>query len=120
MEEMKSKIRIRNLNLFYGGFQALHDINLNIPENEITAFIGPSGCGKSTLLKSINRMNDMVEGCKITGEIDIGGKNILDRKIDVNLAEKRGNGLPEAESVSDEHLRQHRLRASHPRNHEES
>lgn len=87
-EEIKSKIRIRNLNLFYGGFQALHDINLNIPENEITAFIGPSGCGKSTLLKSINRMNDMVEGCRITGEIEIGGKNILDRKIDVNLLRK--------------------------------
>lgn len=87
-EEIKSKIRIKNLNLFYGGFQALHDINLNIPENEITAFIGPSGCGKSTLLKSINRMNDMVEGCRITGEIEIGGKNILDRKIDVNLRRK--------------------------------
>lgn len=87
-EEIKSKIRIKNLNLFYGGFQALHDISLNIPENEITAFIGPSGCGKSTLLKSINRMNDMVEGCRITGEIEIGGKNILDRKIDVNLLRK--------------------------------
>lgn len=87
-EEIKSKIRIKNLNLFYGGFQALHDISLNIPENEITAFIGPSGCGKSTLLKSINRMNDMIEGCRITGEIEIDGKNILDRKIDVNLLRK--------------------------------
>ena len=86
--ENKAKIRISNLNLFYGGFQALHDINLDIPGNEITAFIGPSGCGKSTLLKSINRMNDMVEGCRITGGIEIVGKNILDRRIDVNLLRK--------------------------------
>ena len=85
---MENKINIKNLDLFYGDFQALHNINLDIQENQITAFIGPSGCGKSTLLKSINRMNDMVEGCRITGEINIDGKNILDKKVDVNLLRK--------------------------------
>lgn len=64
-----NKIEIKNLDLFYGSFHALKKINLEIPEHQITAFIGPSGCGKSTLLKSINRMNDLVEGCKINGEI---------------------------------------------------
>ena len=68
-----NKIEIKNLDLYYGDFHALKNINLEIPKNQITAFIGPSGCGKSTLLKSINRMNDMVEGCKITGEILIYG-----------------------------------------------
>ena len=68
-----NKIEIKNLDLYYGAFHALKNINLEIPENQITAFIGPSGCGKSTLLKSINRMNDMVEGCRITGEILLNG-----------------------------------------------
>ena len=68
-----NKIEIKNLDLYYGDFHALKNINLEIPENQITAFIGPSGCGKSTLLKSINRMNDMVEGCKIEGKILIKG-----------------------------------------------
>ena len=84
-----NKIEIKNLDLYYGNFHALHNININIPSNEITAFIGPSGCGKSTLLKSINRMNDLVEGCKITGEIIFDGKNILDPSTDVNLLRKR-------------------------------
>ena len=66
---MSYKITIEDVNLYYGGFHALKDISLNIPEREITAFIGPSGCGKSTLLKSLNRMNDLVEGCKITGSL---------------------------------------------------
>lgn len=85
---METKIKIEDLNLFYGNFQALHNINLEIPKNEITAFIGPSGCGKSTLLKSINRMNDMVEGCKIEGKIEIDAKNILDKKTDLNILRK--------------------------------
>lgn len=67
------KITVKNLDLYYGNFQALKSINLNMPEHEITALIGPSGCGKSTLLKSINRMNDLVEGCRITGEIALDG-----------------------------------------------
>ena len=71
-----SKIEITNLNLHYGSFHALKNVNIAIHEKEITAFIGPSGCGKSTLLKSINRMNDLVEGCKIDGEILLDGVNI--------------------------------------------
>jgi phosphate transport system ATP-binding protein len=66
---MTDKIKIENVNLYYGEFQALKNINMNVKENEITAFIGPSGCGKSTLLKSLNRMNDLIEGVKITGRI---------------------------------------------------
>lgn len=83
-----NKIEIKNLDLYYGAFHALKNINLEIPENQITAFIGPSGCGKSTLLKSINRMNDMVEGCKIEGEILLRGENILSKTTDVNLLRK--------------------------------
>lgn len=69
-------ISVAELNLFYGEFQALKNVNMTIKKKEITAFIGPSGCGKSTLLKCFNRMNDLVAGCKINGEIIIGGKNI--------------------------------------------
>ena len=69
-----SKISIKDMNLHYGDFHALKDVNLEIEENKITAFIGPSGCGKSTLLKSINRMNDLVEGCKIDGELLLDGQ----------------------------------------------
>ena len=83
-----NKIEIKNLDLYYGDFHALKNINLEIPENQITAFIGPSGCGKSTLLKSINRMNDMVEGCRIEGEILLRKENILSKSIDVNLLRK--------------------------------
>ncbi len=82
-------VSIRDMNLFYGSFQALKNINMDIPEKKITAFIGPSGCGKSTLIKSLNRMNDLVEGCKITGEIKIGDTNIYERKTD--LARLRKN-----------------------------
>lgn len=82
------KIKISNLDLYYGDFKALKNINLSLPEKEITAFIGPSGCGKSTLLKSLNRMNDLVEGCKITGEILLDGEDIY-KGMDVNLLRKR-------------------------------
>lgn len=82
------KIVIKDMDLHYGDFQALKNVNLNIQEKEITAFIGPSGCGKSTLLKSINRMNDLVEGCKITGELLLDGENIYG-SMDVNLLRKR-------------------------------
>ena len=84
----KDKFTIKDLDLFYGDFQALKKISMHIPEKEITAFIGPSGCGKSTLLKSLNRMNDLVEGCKITGEITLDGVDIY-KNIDVNLLRKR-------------------------------
>ncbi|HHW67032.1 MAG TPA: phosphate ABC transporter ATP-binding protein [Epulopiscium sp.] len=83
-----SKFNINNLNLFYGDFQALKNINMDIPEKEITAFIGPSGCGKSTLLKTLNRMNDLIEGVKITGEVKLDGKDIFS-DIDVIQLRKR-------------------------------
>ena len=82
------KLSIEDMNLFYGNFHALKDINMHIPEKEITAFIGPSGCGKSTLLKSLNRMNDLVEGCKITGRVELDGEDIYG-DMDVNVLRKR-------------------------------
>ena len=82
------KFNISNLDLYYTDFHALKNVNLDLPEKEITAFIGPSGCGKSTLLKSLNRMNDLVEGCKIIGEITLDGVDIY-KNIDVNLLRKR-------------------------------
>ena len=85
---MENKIEIHNMNLHYGDFHALHDINLDIKANEITAFIGPSGCGKSTLLRSLNRMNDLVEGCRITGDIRLDGQDIY-KNCDVNLLRRR-------------------------------
>ena len=83
-----SKISIKNLDLYYSDFKALKNVNLEIEANKITAFIGPSGCGKSTLLKSINRMNDLVEGCRIEGSIELDGQNIF-KGMDVNLLRKR-------------------------------
>ena len=85
---MESKIKVQNLDLYYGDFKALKAINLDISPNEITAFIGPSGCGKSTLLKSLNRMNDLVEGCKITGKVTLDGEDIYG-DMDINLLRKR-------------------------------
>ena len=82
------KLTIQNIELYYGDFKAMKGIYLNIKANEITAFIGPSGCGKSTLLKSLNRMNDLVEGCKITGEILLDGEDIYG-DMDINLLRKR-------------------------------
>ena len=82
------KLTISNMELYYGDFKALKGINLNIQANEITAFIGPSGCGKSTLLKSLNRMNDLVEGCRITGSILLDGEDIYG-DMDINLLRKR-------------------------------
>lgn len=82
------KFSIKNMDLYYGDFHALKNINLEIPNKEITAFIGPSGCGKSTLLKSLNRMNDLVENCRITGEILLDDENIY-KGMDVNLLRKR-------------------------------
>lgn len=82
------KISIRNVDLYYGQFHALKNINLNVTAGQITAFIGPSGCGKSTLLKSINRMNDLVEGCKITGQFLLDNEDIYG-KMDVNVLRRR-------------------------------
>ena len=83
-----NKFDIKNMNLYYGDFHALKDVNLEIAPKEIIAFIGPSGCGKSTLLKSLNRMNDLVEGCKITGDIRLDGEDIYG-DMDVNFLRKR-------------------------------
>jgi len=76
-------LEIKNLNLYYGDKQALQNISMAIPKGQVTAFIGPSGCGKSTLLRCINRMNDLVDICKITGEINLHGQNIYDKHVDV-------------------------------------
>ena len=83
-----NKFTVENLNLHYGDYHALKNVSLNIPANEITAFIGPSGCGKSTFLKTLNRMNDLVEGCKIIGDIRLDGEDIYGN-MDVNLLRKR-------------------------------
>lgn len=83
-----AKFDIEHLDLHYGSFHALKDVSLSINENEITAFIGPSGCGKSTLIKTLNRMNDLVEGCKITGKIMLDGENIYDG-MDASLLRRR-------------------------------
>lgn len=81
-------IKVEDLDLYYGSFQALKKINMTCGKNEITAMIGPSGCGKSTLLKTLNRMNDLVEGCKVEGKIEIGGRNIYDRDMDIPALRK--------------------------------
>ena len=82
------KFKIKDMSLWYNDFKALHEINMDITENQITAFIGPSGCGKSTFLKSLNRMNDLVEGCRIQGEILLDQENIY-KTMDVNTLRKR-------------------------------
>ena len=79
----KTKISVKNLNLFYGNLQALKKVNLDMPENKITALIGPSGCGKSTFLKTLNRMNDLIEGVRVEGKVLLDGVDIYDSSIDV-------------------------------------
>ena len=86
---MADKFTLSKVNLYYDTFHALKDVELHLPEDAITAFIGPSGCGKSTLLKSLNRMNDLVPGCKITGTIALDGEDIYAPQMDVNLLRKR-------------------------------
>ena len=81
-------LQVKDLDLWYGAHQALYSVSMDIPEKSITAFIGPSGCGKSTFLKTLNRMNDLVEGCKITGDIRLDGEDIYG-DMDVNLLRKR-------------------------------
>lgn len=88
MGKRMDKIKVDNFELYYGDFKALKGVNLTVASNEITAFIGPSGCGKSTLLKSMNRMNDLVEGCRVNGTITLEGQNIYS-DCDVNLLRKR-------------------------------
>ncbi|WP_462153758.1 phosphate ABC transporter ATP-binding protein PstB [Pseudoalteromonas piscicida] len=85
-------LEIKNLNLYYGDKQALSNVNMLIPKGQVTAFIGPSGCGKSTLLRCINRMNDLVDSCRIEGEINLQGQNIYDKSVDV-AALRRNVGM---------------------------
>ena len=82
-------VEVENLSLFYGAKQALRDINMNIPRKKVTAFIGPSGCGKSTLLRCFNRLNDLVDGCRIEGNVSINGKSIFDPGVDITDLRKR-------------------------------
>lgn len=88
MSAIQNKMTVKGLDLYYGDFHALKNINLNMHAKEVTAFIGPSGCGKSTFLKSLNRMNDMVEGCKITGDVRLDGEDVYG-SMDVNVLRKR-------------------------------
>ncbi len=83
------KIEVRDLDLYYGKFQALHNVNMDVGENEITAFIGPSGCGKSTLLRTLNRMNDLVEGCRVEGRVMLDGRDVYAKDMDVNALRRR-------------------------------
>ncbi|PHQ74616.1 MAG: phosphate ABC transporter ATP-binding protein, partial [Shewanella sp.] len=83
LSQEETALEIRNLDLKYGDKQALFDVSMKIPEKQVTAFIGPSGCGKSTLLRCINRMNDLVDNCHISGDVLLHGQNIYDKKIDV-------------------------------------
>lgn len=86
--EGKMNISVKDCNLYYGDFHALKNINIEIPEKKVTAFIGPSGCGKSTFLKTLNRMNDLVEGCRIEGEYKIGDVDIYSKDTDINVLRK--------------------------------
>ena len=86
---MADAFTVKDMELYYGSFHALKNVNLNIASGEITAFIGPSGCGKSTFLKSLNRMNDLVEGCRIAGDIRLMGEDIYDRNMDVSVLRRR-------------------------------
>lgn len=86
---MADAFTVKDMELYYGSFHALKNVNLNIASGEITALIGPSGCGKSTFLKSLNRMNDLVEGCRITGDIRLMGEDIYDKNVDVSVLRRR-------------------------------
>ena len=89
LDNDSTALEVTNLNLFYGASQALYDVNMTIPENGVTAFIGPSGCGKSTLLRCFNRMNDLVDGCRIEGEIKLHDENIYNKKVNVASLRRR-------------------------------
>lgn len=89
MNEKKTKIQVRDLNLWYGENHALKNVNMDIKENSVTAFIGPSGCGKSTFLKTLNRMNDLVDGVRIEGKILLDGEDIYEKNVDTTLLRKK-------------------------------
>ncbi len=85
----EAKMTVRDLELYYGKFHALHTVNMDVEEHKITAFIGPSGCGKSTLLRTLNRMNDLVEGCRIEGTVTLDGRDVYAKDMDVNALRRR-------------------------------
>jgi phosphate transport system ATP-binding protein len=92
LPDEQTALEVKNLNLYYGSKQALHNVSMRIPKGQVTAFIGPSGCGKSTLLRCINRMNDLVDSCNIDGQILLHGQNIYDKSVDV-AALRRNVGM---------------------------
>ena len=98
LDDEQTALAVNGLNLFYGDKQVLHDISLRIPKHRVTALIGPSGCGKSTLLRCFNRMNDLVDNCRIEGELQLNGAAISGAQID-GAAAAGGHGVPAAEPV---------------------
>ena len=109
----RDKVLIRDLNFYYGQTHALKDVNLNLSAGQVTAFIGPSGCGKSTLLRVLNRMYDLYPGQRAEGEVMLDGENILSPSARPQSPALAGrNGVPEADAVSDDDLREHRVRRS--------
>ncbi len=105
-------LKVTDFNFFYGKKQALYNINMEIPERQVTAFIGPSGCGKSTLLRNFNRMNDLIDGVQHEGDILLNGRSIYDPEDRGHRpAPQHRHGLPEVESLPEVDLRKHRLLA---------
>ena len=103
--EKRTKITVRDLNLYYGENHALKDVNMNIRENCVTAFIGPSGCGKSTFLKTLNRMNDLVDGVRITGEVKLDDEDIYAEGVDTTVLRKRIGMVSKLDAIVEESLR---------------
>ena len=114
-EQHAIKMAARDVCVFYGEKQALFDVSLNIRDRSVTALIGPSGCGKSTFLRCLNRMNNSIEGCRVTGTIELDGVNIYSSRVDpVQLRARVGMVFREAQSVPQIHLRERRLRSAYP------
>ena len=107
-----NKIDAKHVNFFYGDFQALKDISMTIEEKSVVAFIGPSGCGKSTFLRLFNRMNDLIPGSRLEGEILIDGRNIYDKSVQVDELRKSVDGLSASQPVPEKYFRECGLRAS--------
>ena len=113
---MSDIFTVKDLNLWYGAAQALHHVSLSVPEKSITALIGPSGCGKSTFLKTLDRMNDLIPGVRVEGQVLYRGEDIYAPSVDVNqLRREVGMVFQKPNPVSHEHLRQRGLRPPYPR-----